>query len=110
MLLASRLTQESNWSGSISRYLYDHETLKEIENVEQITHVIYISPLSVNWSSADNVGERGQYSAFDRDFDIGDARTIGFKGSADHVEGYHIASDRMRDANIIPEVLEPLAE
>ncbi|PMD36059.1 hypothetical protein L207DRAFT_587088 [Hyaloscypha variabilis F] len=44
----------------------------------------------------------GEYSTFDRDFDLGEARRIGFTESVDHVKGYHIAFDRMRAAKIIP--------
>ncbi|KAN0096263.1 hypothetical protein V8E51_015068 [Hyaloscypha variabilis] len=43
----------------------------------------------------------GEYSTFDRDFDLGEARRIGFTESVDHVKGYHIALDRMRAAKII---------
>jgi hypothetical protein len=46
--------------------------------------------------------DRGEYSTFDRNFDISEARRIGFKESVDHVKGYHIAFDRMRAAKIIP--------
>ncbi|KAE9371307.1 hypothetical protein N431DRAFT_545584 [Stipitochalara longipes BDJ] len=44
----------------------------------------------------------GEYSTFDRDFDISEARRIGFTESVDHIKGYHIAFDRMRAAKIIP--------
>lgn len=50
---------------------------------------------SANWN-------RGEYSTFDRDFDLGEARSIGFTESVDHVKGYHVAFDRMRAAKIIP--------
>jgi hypothetical protein len=46
--------------------------------------------------------ERGEYSTFDRNFDISEARRIGFKESIDHAKGYHVAFDRMRAAKIIP--------
>jgi len=48
------------------------------------------------------VRDSGEYSTFDRDFDISEARRIGFTESVDHVKGYHIAFDRMRAAKIIP--------
>ncbi|KAK5685398.1 hypothetical protein LTS10_003476 [Elasticomyces elasticus] len=42
------------------------------------------------------------YSTFDRSFDLSKARSIGFDERADHVQSYHKAFDRMRDARIIP--------
>ncbi|KAK4545423.1 hypothetical protein LTR36_002773 [Oleoguttula mirabilis] len=42
------------------------------------------------------------YATFDRSFDISKARSIGFDERRDHVQSYHIAFDRMRDARIIP--------
>lgn len=47
-------------------------------------------------------GFSGEYSTFDRQFDLGEARRIGFRESEDHVKGYHVAFDRMRAAKIIP--------
>ncbi|PVH73631.1 hypothetical protein DL98DRAFT_519818 [Cadophora sp. DSE1049] len=44
----------------------------------------------------------GEYSTFDRDFDLSEARKIGFTETVDHVKGYHVAFDRMRAAKIIP--------
>jgi len=49
---------------------------------------------------------RGEFSAFDRHYDIGEARRIGFAERVDPVEGYKIAFERMREANIIPKVGE----
>lgn len=56
--------------------------------------------LFLTLESADD--NRGAYSMFDRDFDLGEARKIGFTESVDHVKGYHIAFDRMKAAKIIP--------
>ncbi|TVY82657.1 Short chain dehydrogenase sirQ [Lachnellula suecica] len=44
----------------------------------------------------------GEYSTFDRHFDISKARSIGYLDSVDHAEGYRVAFRRMRAANIIP--------
>lgn len=44
----------------------------------------------------------GAYSTFDRHYDLGEARKIGFTESVDHLKGYYIAFDRMRAAKIIP--------
>ncbi|KAF8855381.1 hypothetical protein BDZ45DRAFT_793509 [Acephala macrosclerotiorum] len=44
----------------------------------------------------------GPYSMFDRHYDLGEARRIGFTESMDHLKGYHVAFDRMRAAKIIP--------
>lgn len=44
---------------------------------------------------------RKAFSEFDRTFDFGEARRIGFTESVDPVEGYRIAFDRMRAAKIL---------
>ncbi|CZR63447.1 uncharacterized protein PAC_13344 [Phialocephala subalpina] len=59
----------------------------------------------VEWT--ENGGEiinfaRGPYSTFDRHYDLGEARRIGFAESVDHLKGYYVAFDRMRAAKIIP--------
>ncbi|KAG0645390.1 Short chain dehydrogenase sirQ [Hyphodiscus hymeniophilus] len=45
----------------------------------------------------------GDYSTFERNFDLGEARRIGFTEQMDHVESYKIAFDRMRAAKILPQ-------
>lgn len=45
---------------------------------------------------------RGEFSTFDRQYDLTEARKIGFTESVDPVEGYRVAFDRMRAAKIIP--------
>jgi hypothetical protein len=45
---------------------------------------------------------RGAYSTFDRRFDLSEARRIGFTESVDHVQGYYIAFNRMREGKVIP--------
>ncbi|KAK5109709.1 hypothetical protein LTR85_002287 [Meristemomyces frigidus] len=42
------------------------------------------------------------YASFDRSLDISKARSTGFSERRNHVQSYHIAFDRMRDAGIIP--------
>ncbi|KAH7354988.1 hypothetical protein BKA65DRAFT_581662 [Rhexocercosporidium sp. MPI-PUGE-AT-0058] len=44
----------------------------------------------------------GEYSTVDRDFDLSEARRIGYTERVDHVKGYYVAFDRMRAAKIIP--------
>jgi hypothetical protein len=46
----------------------------------------------------------GEYSEWDRSFDIGLARGIGFTESIDHVEGYRRTFDRMVNAKMMPPV------
>ena len=45
---------------------------------------------------------RGAYSTFGRHFDLSEVRRIGFTESVDHVQGYYIAFNRMREGKVIP--------
>jgi len=44
----------------------------------------------------------GEYASINRQFDLSEARRIGYTETMDHVKGYHVAFERMRKAGIIP--------